>query len=98
MLQASTTNDEHLLWVLVEALNVVIDLKPGSDPNCFNVDGNGVIPVAILGASDFDVSDIDTTSLDDPANWFPGDGVAGLTGQLLDGMTFEGEDSICVVP
>ena len=25
-----------------------IDIKPGSDPNCFNNDGHGVIPVAIL--------------------------------------------------
>ena len=27
---------------------VTIDIKPGSDPNCFNNDGHGVIPVAIL--------------------------------------------------
>jgi hypothetical protein len=30
-------------------LRVPIDIKPGSYPNCFNNDGNGVIPVAILG-------------------------------------------------
>jgi len=34
-------------------LHVAIDIKPGSDPNCFNNDGNGVIPVAILGGEAF---------------------------------------------
>lgn len=38
---------------------VMIDIKPGSDPNCFNNDGHGVIPVAILGSDDFEVTDID---------------------------------------
>jgi hypothetical protein len=44
-------------------LVVDIDIKPGSDPNCFNINGSGVIPVAILGDADFDVTDIDTSSL-----------------------------------
>jgi hypothetical protein len=39
---------------------VTIDIKPGSDPNCFNINGHGVIPVAILGSLDLDVSDIKT--------------------------------------
>ncbi|MBN2129691.1 MAG: hypothetical protein JW741_09350 [Sedimentisphaerales bacterium] len=43
-----------------------IDIKPGSEDNCINIDGNGVIPVAILGSADFDVSTIITVS-DDPA-------------------------------
>ena len=42
-----------------EVAEVNIDIKPGSDPNCFNVNGHGVIPVAILGSSEFDVYDID---------------------------------------
>ena len=42
---------------------IVIDIKPGSDPNCFNINGHGVIPVAILGSDIFDVSDIDQGSL-----------------------------------
>jgi hypothetical protein len=42
---------------------VNIDIKPGSDPNCFNINGHGVIPVAILGAADFDVYNVDVTSL-----------------------------------
>lgn len=40
-------------------IQVAIDIKPGSDPNCFNNDGHGAIPVAILGSAEFDVSQID---------------------------------------
>jgi len=42
---------------------VDIDIKPGSDPNCFNNDGHGVIPVAILGSADFDVIAIDPATV-----------------------------------
>ncbi len=42
---------------------MAIDIKPGSYPNCFNVNGHGVIPVAILGAEDFDVTQIDVSTL-----------------------------------
>jgi hypothetical protein len=37
-------------------LAVDIDIKPQSIPNCFNNNSHGVIPVAILGSADFDVS------------------------------------------
>lgn len=45
---------------------VNIDIKPGSDPNCFNNDGRGVIPVAIFSDGYFDATQIDplTISLD----------------------------------
>ena len=47
-----------------EAVQVVdIDVKPGSEPNCFNVNGHGVIPVAILGDSNLDVANVDQGSL-----------------------------------
>jgi hypothetical protein len=42
-----------------KAITVQIDVKPGSEPNCFNIDGHGVIPVAILGSAD----DINTATL-----------------------------------
>jgi hypothetical protein len=42
---------------------IPIDIKPGSNPNCFNPDGHGVIPVAILGSPDFDVSQINYSTL-----------------------------------
>lgn len=49
--------------VLGAIMGVAIDVKPGSSPNCFNLNGSGVIPVAILGGADFHVSDIDMGSL-----------------------------------
>lgn len=111
---------------------VLIDIKPNSDPNCFNINGHGMIPVAILGNDIFDVTLVDQKSLmfgglktgirgngnpqcsvdysdsdtsldlvcqfeDDAASWNPGDGEATLTGKLLDGSSFSGTDSICVV-
>jgi len=44
-------------------ITVEIDIKPNSDPNCFNNDGNGVIPVAIVGSTTFDVNDIDAETI-----------------------------------
>ena len=41
------------------SVEIDIDIKPGSDPNCFNSNGHGVIPVAINGSAEFDVYDID---------------------------------------
>ena len=41
-------------------VQVEIDIKPGSETNCFNLNGHGVIPVAILGEPDFDVYNINT--------------------------------------
>ncbi len=51
------------IQVASPVLNISIDVKPGSDPNCFNVNGHGVIPVAILGSSTFDVTLVDTSTL-----------------------------------
>lgn len=51
---------------VVETLCVItvdIDIKPGSFPNCINPDGHGVIPVAILGSADFDVTLIDPSTV-----------------------------------
>lgn len=47
--------------VVGEAIS--IDIKPGSDDNCFNSEGNGVIPVAILGSATLDVTHIDPGSV-----------------------------------
>ncbi len=63
--------DDRLLSVSVDdisfnietAIPVTIDIKPGSEPNCFNNDGHGVIPVAILGSAEFDVTTIDAGSV-----------------------------------
>ena len=48
----------------VYAPGVVIDIKPGGEPNSINPDGKGVIPVAILGSDTFDVTQIDVSTLD----------------------------------
>lgn len=53
----------------VEALNsqkattVNVDIKPGSCPNSLNVKSQGVLPVAILGTEDFDVTRIRSRSV-----------------------------------
>jgi len=50
-------------FAVVES-TVEIDVKPGSYPNSFNLNGSGVIPVAVLGSDAFNVRDIDTSTLD----------------------------------
>ena len=51
--------------IILPNVEVDIDIKPGSDPNSINLNGNGIIPVAILGTtnSGFDVLDVDVTTL-----------------------------------
>jgi hypothetical protein len=48
---------------ITESLPVAIDIKPGSDTNPIQPFSRGVIPVAILGSEDFDVNEIDVTTL-----------------------------------
>jgi hypothetical protein len=86
---------------VVVVVNVGIDIKPGSDPNCFNNDGHGVIPIAILGSETFDVSLIDPYSISlegmaEDGIFEPGIGEATITGLLLDGRNFVGSDFICI--
>jgi len=45
------------------SIEVGIDIKPGSDPNAINLKLNGVVPVAILGSSTFDVADVDPSTV-----------------------------------
>ena len=51
--------------VKASAIGLPMDIKPGSCPNSFKIDGpsRGVIPVAILGTDDFDVQNVDISSL-----------------------------------
>ena len=49
-----------------EAICVIyvdVDIKPGSDPNSINTKSMGVVPIAVLGSDEFDVTDIDVTTL-----------------------------------
>lgn len=43
--------------------NVALDIKPLSCPNPLNVKSRGVLPVAILGTEDFDVTQVDPGSV-----------------------------------
>ena len=45
-------------------LTVEIDIRPGSAANPINPNSNGVVPVAILGSNDFDVNDVDRSTLE----------------------------------
>ena len=48
---------------VVPPLPVPVDVKPTSCPNPINVNSKGVLPVAILGTEDFDVTRIDPASI-----------------------------------
>jgi hypothetical protein len=44
---------------LTTTIQVAVDIKPTSCPNPLNVGSNGVLPVAIVGTQDFDVTHVD---------------------------------------
>src|SRR4030042_5245628 len=44
--------------VFAQDVAVAVDIKPGSCPNPMNVKSRGVLPVAILGTAEFDVTTI----------------------------------------
>ena len=45
------------------AINIAVDIKPGSDSNPLNVNSKGVLPVAILGTEDFDVMAVNASTV-----------------------------------
>ncbi|MEN8164426.1 MAG: choice-of-anchor L domain-containing protein [Acidobacteriota bacterium] len=61
---------DHILdsWVMVEGgsfeciVQLRIDVKPGSNPNCINVNPHGVVSVAFFGSYDVDITTIDQGS------------------------------------
>lgn len=63
---------------------VEIDIKPGSDPNCINPDGNGVIPVAILTTDTFDAATVDPFSVTLEGSGVRVKGKSGNAGSLED--------------
>ncbi|MFC1572684.1 right-handed parallel beta-helix repeat-containing protein [Candidatus Eisenbacteria bacterium] len=50
-------------YVFIGALASYVDVKPGSCPNSVNLKSKGVTPMAIVGAVDFDVHEIDISSM-----------------------------------
>ena len=62
-------NDEQHgfeLWMVprAERTAIRIDILPGSEDNCVNHNGRGVIPVAILGSPDFDATQVDPDTVE----------------------------------
>jgi hypothetical protein len=55
--------DEWMNWEK-KSVQVALDIKPGSYPNPLNAKSKGVLPVAILGTEDFDVNDINVSSIE----------------------------------
>jgi hypothetical protein len=47
----------------ISVTNGYLDIKPGSYPNSINTKSNGVIPVALLGSANLDVTTVDVTTL-----------------------------------
>jgi hypothetical protein len=48
----------------VTDLTVPIDVRPANDVNAVPLNGNGILPVAILGSESFDVTALDATTLE----------------------------------
>lgn len=57
------------LWAITleisqgQEMQISIDIKPGSCPNPLDVSSHGVLPVAIIGTADLDVSEVDLTTV-----------------------------------
>jgi hypothetical protein len=70
-----------------QKIKVPIDIKPTSCPNPINVGREGLLPVAILGTANFDVTDIDPASITlagvQPLRSAIEDVATPFTGQLL---------------
>ena len=59
-----TTLSVDYVRVEVMAVNVNIDIKPGSFPNAIKLQDTGNIPVAIFSTSTFDAANIDVATLE----------------------------------
>ena len=88
-------------------IEVPVDVKPMSWPNPLNVNKKGVLPVAILGTEDFDVSQIDPASIllegVSPLRWAledvgaPGDPLAGPDGIMDLSLKFEAQEIVAAL-
>jgi hypothetical protein len=47
----------------LEPYELDLDIKPGSCPNSFNRDNNGVLPIALVGTEEWDMMDVDISTL-----------------------------------
>ena len=61
---AASESDSSPDWQPLPTISVEIDIQPGSFPNSINLRNKGVVPVAILGTSDFNVDDVDVSTVE----------------------------------
>jgi len=57
-------NGQTRAFLLTPVIEVKMDIKPVSCPNPLNTKSKGVLPVAILGTADFDVTQIDVATIE----------------------------------
>ena len=76
-----------------------LDIKPGSCPNSYNRGSHGVLPVALVGSADFDVKDVDISSIllsrkdGGGGSVAPNEGPPGPASEFEDAATpFDGEE------
>jgi hypothetical protein len=60
---SETTIEVEKEYVPSEQISVFVDIKPGSWPNPINLKSKGVLPVAICGTEEFDVTTIDPSTI-----------------------------------
>lgn len=94
MCEAETEAGEPVAsgWVVCDICTVPpceeVDIRPLSCPNPMNINGKGVLPVAILGTEDFDVTTIDpaTVRLEGvaPLRWSEHDVATPFNGPLVE--------------
>jgi len=83
--------NENSAFRLLDRVAIAIDIKPGSDPNAINARSKGVIPVAVLGSSDFDATQVDFSTVvfgPDEASPVHDGHVEDLNGDFFDDMVF----------
>ena len=98
--------DNNCLETTVEVkditdVTVSVDIKPGSCPNPINVKDRGVLPVAVLGTMDFDVTTIDPGTIRltrepvvcfvQPIRWSCEDVATPFEGELCDCHDLNGD-------
>jgi subtilisin-like proprotein convertase family protein len=66
-----------------------LDIKPGSCPNSFNTKSKGVLPVALVGTGEFDVTEVDVSTVVLSRADGVGGSVAALSGPPGPGATLE---------
>jgi hypothetical protein len=87
--------DQQVTITVVSIIEVGFDIKPGSCPNPFNTTSKGVLPVAVLGSEDFDVTTVDPATIRLTREGYE-DGVSPLRWSYEDVATpFEGELCEC---